>query len=237
MDPLAFRLKNYAEVEPISGKPFSSKALRECYAQGAERFGWAGRPLAPRQMRDEAGLLVGWGMGTATFPALMFQAQARAVIRRDGTGVDGDRRPRHGPGRLDRAGPDRRRQRSGSTSTRSSSAPARPTCRMRGIAGGSAHTATAGMAIHGAGADVDRQAGGPGHGRPALAAVRRRQCRRDRARRPAVPPRRREPQRELRRHPRPRRPRARSRDAAAARPTRRRSRTTPCTRTARCSPR
>ena len=41
MDPLAFRLKNYAEVEPITGKPFSSKALRECYAQGAERFGWA----------------------------------------------------------------------------------------------------------------------------------------------------------------------------------------------------
>ena len=37
MDPLEFRLKNYAEVEPITGKPFSSKALRECYAQGAER--------------------------------------------------------------------------------------------------------------------------------------------------------------------------------------------------------
>ena len=52
MDPLAFRLKNYAEVEPISGKPFSSKALRDCYAQGAERFGWERRPLAPRQMRD-----------------------------------------------------------------------------------------------------------------------------------------------------------------------------------------
>ena len=59
----------------------------QCYAQGAERFGWSRRPLAPRQMRDEAGLLVGWGMGTATFPALMFQAQARAVIRSDGTGV------------------------------------------------------------------------------------------------------------------------------------------------------
>ena len=43
MDPLAFRLKNYAEVEPISGKPFSSKALRECYRQGAERFGWERR--------------------------------------------------------------------------------------------------------------------------------------------------------------------------------------------------
>src|SRR5450631_4108202 len=59
IDPLTFRIKNYAEVEPISGKPFSSKALRECYAQGAERFGWSKRPLAPRQLRDEAGLLVG----------------------------------------------------------------------------------------------------------------------------------------------------------------------------------
>jgi CO/xanthine dehydrogenase Mo-binding subunit len=55
MDPLAFRLKNYAEVEPISGKPFSSKALRDCYAQGAERFGWERRPLSPRQMRDHDG--------------------------------------------------------------------------------------------------------------------------------------------------------------------------------------
>ena len=36
-------------------------------------------------MRDDAGLLVGWGMGTATFPAHMFEAEARAVIRRDGT--------------------------------------------------------------------------------------------------------------------------------------------------------
>ena len=30
MDPLDFRLANYAEVEPITGKPYSSKALREC---------------------------------------------------------------------------------------------------------------------------------------------------------------------------------------------------------------
>ena len=51
IDPLAFRLTNYAEVEPISGKPFSSKALRECYAQGARQFGWERRPLAPREIR------------------------------------------------------------------------------------------------------------------------------------------------------------------------------------------
>ncbi len=92
MDPLAFRLKNYAEVEPISGKPFSSKALRQCYAQGAERFGWARRPLEPRQMRDDAGLLVGWDMGTATFPALMFAGRGARDVARRRHRHDGDRR-------------------------------------------------------------------------------------------------------------------------------------------------
>ena len=153
MDPLAFRLKNYAEVEPISGKPFSSKALRECYAQGAERFGWSKRPLAPRAMRDEAGLLVGWGMGTATFPALMFQAEARAVIRRDGTGVMETGAHDMGQGAwtafaqiaADGLGLDLDRVefRSGTSDLPDA-----------GIAGGSAHTATAGMAIHNAGAAV-----------------------------------------------------------------------------------
>ncbi len=108
MDPLEFRLKNYAEVEPISGKPFSSKALRECYAQGAERFGWHRRPREPRQMRTDDGLLLGWGMGTATFPALMFQGNATATIRAEGPAVDKNRRPRHGPRRLDRPRPTRR---------------------------------------------------------------------------------------------------------------------------------
>src|SRR5947209_7525638 len=86
MDPLQFRLLNYAETEPISGKPFSSKALGECFALGAKAFGWAGRPLAPRQMRDDSGLLVGWGVGVATFPAVMFQGSARAVLHANGSG-------------------------------------------------------------------------------------------------------------------------------------------------------
>ncbi|MDB5392821.1 MAG: aldehyde oxidase and xanthine dehydrogenase molybdopterin binding protein [Rhodospirillales bacterium] len=153
MDPLAFRLKNYAEVEPISGKPFSSKALRDCYAQGAERFGWARRPLASRQMRDDAGLLVGWGMGTATFPALMFQGQARAVVRNDGTGIVETGAHDMGQGAstalaqiaADGLGLDLDQVefRSGTSDLPDA-----------GIAGGSSHTATAGMAIHSAGADV-----------------------------------------------------------------------------------
>jgi xanthine dehydrogenase YagR molybdenum-binding subunit len=153
MDPLAFRLKNYAEVEPISGKPFSSKALRQCYEQGAERFGWDKRPQAPRQMRDEAGMLVGWGMGTAVFPALMFQAHARAMLRRDGSGVVEIGAHDMGQGAwtalaqiaADALGLDldRIEFRSGTSDLPDA-----------GIAGGSAHTATAGAAIHGAGEDV-----------------------------------------------------------------------------------
>jgi xanthine dehydrogenase YagR molybdenum-binding subunit len=153
MDPLAFRLKNYAEDEPISGKPFSSKALRDCYAQGAERFGWKDRPLAPRQMRGADGQLIGWGVGTATFPALMFQAKARAVLRQDGTGVVETGAHDMGQGAwtafaqiaADSLGLDLDRItfRSGTSDLPDA-----------GIGGGSAHTATAGMAIHGAGADV-----------------------------------------------------------------------------------
>ena len=153
MDPLAFRLKNYAEVEPMTGKPFSSKALRQCYQQGAERFGWAARPRAPRQMRDEAGMLVGWGMGTAIFPAIMFEGHARAMLRRDGSGVVEIGAHDMGQGAwtalaqiaADALGldPDRTEFRSGTSDLPDA-----------GIAGGSSHTATAGAAIHGAGADA-----------------------------------------------------------------------------------
>jgi xanthine dehydrogenase YagR molybdenum-binding subunit len=87
MDPLEFRLRNYAEEEPLEGKPFSSKSLRQCYEQAAKRFGWAGRPLQPRQMQDKDGLLVGWGVGTATYPSRVMPAKARARILADGTAV------------------------------------------------------------------------------------------------------------------------------------------------------
>jgi xanthine dehydrogenase YagR molybdenum-binding subunit len=153
MDPLGFRLANYAEVEPISGKPFSSKALRECYRQGAARFGWERRPLAPRQMRDSDGLLVGWGVGTATFPSLMFAGNARAVLRADGSGTMEIGAHDMGQGALtalaqiaaDALGLeiDALEFRSGTSDLPDA-----------GIAGGSAHTATAGVAIHNAGADV-----------------------------------------------------------------------------------
>ena len=148
MDPLAFRLKNYAEAEPISGKPFSSKALRECYDRGAKRFGWAGRPLTPKSMRGASGLLTGWGVGTATFPALMFQGEARAEIRADGAIVEIGA---HDMGQgawtaLAQIAADGLALGIDEVDFRSG----RSDLPNAGIAGGSAHTATAGNAIHNA---------------------------------------------------------------------------------------
>lgn len=84
IDPLELRLINYAEVDPDSGKPFSSKALRECYRLGAEKFGWKNRNPEPRSMRDGK-LLVGWGMASSVWGAMQQPASARITYRADGT--------------------------------------------------------------------------------------------------------------------------------------------------------
>lgn len=84
IDPLELRLVNYAEVDPESGKPWSSKALRECYRLGAEKFGWKERKLEPRSMRDGR-LLVGWGTATGVWGAFQSPASARITFRADGT--------------------------------------------------------------------------------------------------------------------------------------------------------
>jgi xanthine dehydrogenase YagR molybdenum-binding subunit len=86
MDPLALRLKNYAEIDPDLGKPWSSKSLRACYETAAKRFGWERRPAAPRSMR-EGSVLVGWGMGTAAYPAGQSASSADARILADGTAI------------------------------------------------------------------------------------------------------------------------------------------------------
>ena len=84
MDPLALRLRNHADTDPESGKPWSSKSLRECYRQGAERFGWSRRDPRPRSLRDGR-WLIGWGMATATYPARQSPSSAIARARPDGT--------------------------------------------------------------------------------------------------------------------------------------------------------
>jgi xanthine dehydrogenase YagR molybdenum-binding subunit len=85
MDPLELRLKNYAERDPESGKPFSSKSLRECYRVAAERFGWARRKATPGAMQD-GDIAIGYGMATATYPTNRSKASASVTLTSDGRG-------------------------------------------------------------------------------------------------------------------------------------------------------
>jgi xanthine dehydrogenase YagR molybdenum-binding subunit len=84
IDPIELRLRNYTEVDPVSGRPWSSKALRECYVVGAERFGWARRTPEIGSMRD-GNWLVGYGMAGVTFTSGQALCRATVSIGRDGT--------------------------------------------------------------------------------------------------------------------------------------------------------
>ncbi|KOV52828.1 xanthine dehydrogenase [Streptomyces sp. AS58] len=84
MDPLEFRLRNYTEVHPVLGLPWSSKALRECYTRGAERFGWSRRTPETGSMRDGR-WLIGYGMAGVSYPFYQVPCQARVSVRRDGS--------------------------------------------------------------------------------------------------------------------------------------------------------
>ncbi|HSR75598.1 MAG TPA: xanthine dehydrogenase family protein molybdopterin-binding subunit [Xanthobacteraceae bacterium] len=83
LDPLELRLVNYSDRDQIADKPYSSKALRECYRQAAEKFGWSKRSREPRSMRA-GNELVGWGMATGIWEAMQLPASARAVLTANG---------------------------------------------------------------------------------------------------------------------------------------------------------
>jgi CO/xanthine dehydrogenase Mo-binding subunit len=84
IDPIELRVRNYAEVHPESGRPWSSKALRECYVAGAERFGWARRTPQVGSLRD-GNWLVGYGMAGVTFTSGQARCEATVSVRCDGT--------------------------------------------------------------------------------------------------------------------------------------------------------
>ena len=95
LDPIELRLRSYADHSGLDGKPFSSKSLRACYEQGAARFGWAGRPAAPRSLR-RGNQLVGWGMAGGVWEAQQAPTtSARVTLTAAGqlsvfSGINGD---------------------------------------------------------------------------------------------------------------------------------------------------
>lgn len=83
IDPLEFRLRNYSERDVSEDKPFSSKELRECYRQGAEKFGWSERSLEHRSMK-RGNRLVGYGMSSGIWDVIALPAKAKVTLTKAG---------------------------------------------------------------------------------------------------------------------------------------------------------
>jgi xanthine dehydrogenase YagR molybdenum-binding subunit len=85
VDPVQLRLTNDARVDPVTGKPFSSRHVAECLNRGAARFGWSNRTPTPGSMRAANGDLVGLGVALGCYPGSMTPAAARVSFNRDGS--------------------------------------------------------------------------------------------------------------------------------------------------------
>ncbi len=83
LDPLELRLRCYSDRDQHNDRPYASKALRECYRQAAEAFGWDKRNPEPRSMRDD-GDLVGLGMATGVWDAFQAPITVRIALSADG---------------------------------------------------------------------------------------------------------------------------------------------------------
>ena len=86
VDPVALRLENDTELDPYSGRPFSTRALRRCLVEGAERFGWDSRSPKPCAMRDGR-YLIGQGVAGAIYTHWRWPAAARVTMSADGTAL------------------------------------------------------------------------------------------------------------------------------------------------------
>jgi xanthine dehydrogenase YagR molybdenum-binding subunit len=86
VDPVTLRLLNDTEIDPHSGRPFSTRALGECLTEGAARFGWDERTPEPRSMRDGR-YLIGQGVAAAIYTHWRWPAKARVTLSRDGTAL------------------------------------------------------------------------------------------------------------------------------------------------------
>jgi xanthine dehydrogenase YagR molybdenum-binding subunit len=83
MDPIELRRINDTQVDPIDGRPFSSRSLMKCFDQAAAKFGWAKRTSQPGSMRD-GDWLVGLGCATSCYPSNIGPAAARLSLTPQG---------------------------------------------------------------------------------------------------------------------------------------------------------
>ena len=84
MDPIALRRINDTAVDPVSGKPFSTRPLMACFDAGARAFGWSRRDPRPGAMRDGP-WRVGLGCAASVRPVKIAAATLRVRLAPDGS--------------------------------------------------------------------------------------------------------------------------------------------------------
>lgn len=85
MDPIDFRVHNEPDVDPETGKPFSSRHLVDCMRLGARKFGWDQRAARPGQ-QQVGEWLTGIGMAASIYPVIRNPGStARIRAEADGT--------------------------------------------------------------------------------------------------------------------------------------------------------
>jgi xanthine dehydrogenase YagR molybdenum-binding subunit len=84
LDPIELRKRNEPEVDPLSGKPFSTRRLVECYDEGARRFRWNPQPVGSVR---EGEWLIGTGMAAALRGNFTVNAEARVRLEADGHAI------------------------------------------------------------------------------------------------------------------------------------------------------
>lgn len=83
IDPIELRRRNEPERDPVNGQAFSGRKLLDCFAQGAERFGWSRRNPQPGSVQD-GDWLVGLGCAAAEYPVNITASAARVTLRPNG---------------------------------------------------------------------------------------------------------------------------------------------------------
>ncbi|WP_414717145.1 xanthine dehydrogenase family protein molybdopterin-binding subunit [Tardiphaga sp. 42S5] len=84
IDPIALRLRNIGDTDPVSGAPHSQSDLTLAYELGAKKFGWDRRAATPKSHQDGE-WLIGMGCATGSFPYVrMPGTSARITIDSNG---------------------------------------------------------------------------------------------------------------------------------------------------------
>lgn len=84
IDPVQLRLINEPAIDESLGVPFSTRHLKECLTEGAQRFGWSRRDPAIGSMKQD-GVTLGWGMACASWMAKRLPAKVEVRLNGDGT--------------------------------------------------------------------------------------------------------------------------------------------------------